>query len=120
MRSRAALAAFLLCSLSACHKGSAKLQGHWKGTRADGVPSDVQAQADQYGSQLDIEFKGDVMTVTSPNGTATSKYKVTKEDKGSVTIITDADGTEESLAFESDTTMKWTALPGKTITLTKQ
>jgi major membrane immunogen (membrane-anchored lipoprotein) len=118
MMARVALVAVVL--LAACHKGSAKLQGHWKGTRTDGVAAEVRAQADKWAGQVDIEFKGDVMTVTTPNGTASSKYKVAREDKGSITIITDADGTEETLAFESDTTLKWTALPGKTITLTKQ
>jgi len=113
--------ALVVCLLvAACHKGSVKLQGHWRGTRTDGVPSEVQSQADRYASQVDVEFKGDVMTVIAPNGTATSRYKVTKEDKGSVTIVTEADGTEESLSFETETTMKWAPQPGKSITLTKQ
>lgn len=120
MRARALALVVAVVLLSACHKGSAKLQGKWKGTRTDGVGAEVQAQADRWAGQVQIEFKGDVMTVTTPTGAASSRYKVTHEDKGSVKIVTDADGSEESLAFESDSTMKWTAMPGKTITLAKE
>ncbi len=112
--------AFLALALAACRKGSPRLEGHWKGTRVVGVDPGVQGQADKYASQLQVDFKGDQVTMTTPAGSAQSKYKVVKEDKGSVTIQSEADGSEESMAFESDTTIQWTVLPGKTITLSKQ
>lgn len=118
---RRALTLLFLCAcIVACKKGSARLEGHWKGTRVVGVDPGVQNQADKYATQLDVQFKGDQVTMTTPAGSAQSRYKVVKEDKGSITIQSESDGTEESMAFESDTTIQWTVMPGKTITLTKQ
>lgn len=121
MRARRALAlALLALALGACRKGSPRLEGTWKGTRALGVDPAVQTQADRYASRVELEFKGDQVKVTTPSGSSRSKYKVVREDKGSVTIKSEADGTEESIAFESDTTIQWSVLPGKTLTFAKQ
>lgn len=109
----------MVCAVG-CRKGSPRLEGHWKGTRVVGVDPGLQSQADRYATQLEIDFKGDQITMTTPNGVAQSKYKVVKEDKGSITILSESDATEESIAFENDTSIQWTVLPGKTIALSKQ
>jgi hypothetical protein len=120
MRFRGALTLAVFVLVAGCRKGSPRLEGHWKGTHVVGVDPGTQNQADKYASQVDLQFKGDQVTMTTPAGSAQSKYKVVKEDKGSITILSEADGTEESMAFESDTTIQWTVMPGKTISLSKQ
>lgn len=114
------LGAALALGAGACKKGSKRLEGTWKGTRTDGVASEAQSAADRWATQLQMDFKGDSLTVTTGGGPSTSRYRVVREDKGSIVIVTDADATEETLAFENDTTMKWTVQPGKTVTLAKQ
>jgi hypothetical protein len=114
------LALMIGFAMAGCRKGSPRLEGHWKGTRVVGVDPGVQGQADKYATQLELDFKGDQLTMTTPTGVAQSKYKVVKEDKGSITILSETDGTEESIAFESDNSIQWTVLPGKTISLSKQ
>lgn len=114
------LGATLALGAAACKKGSKRLEGTWKGTRTDGVASESQSSADRWASQLQMDFKGENVTVTTAGTATASRYRVVREDKGSIVIVTDTDGTEETLAFENDTTMKWTVQPGKTVTLSKQ
>jgi hypothetical protein len=110
----------LALGTTACKKGSKRLEGTWKGTRTDGVTTEAQSTADRWASQLQMDFKGESLTITTGAAASSSRYHVVREDKGSIVIVTDADGTEETLAFENETTMKWTVQPGKTVTLAKQ
>jgi hypothetical protein len=118
MRRGAAVLFLLGLALVACKKGSSRLQGHWKGTRAEGVPADAQAVADRFAGQLEMDFKGDQVTVTAKGAAQSSRYYVLREDNGQVVISTDRDP-EQTFLFESDTTMRWSLGAGQTITLKK-
>lgn len=105
---------------AACARGSKRLEGTWRGTRTSGVPGRVQNSADRWAAQLQMQFKGELVTVTTGGETSSSRYRVVREDKGSIVIVTEAERTEETLAFENETTILWTVQPGKTVTLEKQ
>ena len=109
----------LLLVLAACgHKGSPRLEGHWRGVRADGVAGDVQPMADAFATSTELDVRGEGITVTTPSGKQSGKFKVKNEDKTSITIWTDGDGPNDpqTFVFVDERTMKWNVLEGKTIT----
>lgn len=108
--------AFVLCAsagaLAACKpQGSAKLEGRWRGVRAEGVPTETQAQANTFALGTEIIAKGDQIVIATPAGrNPQSTYVVDAEDKTAVTIHTDKDGVNarETFTFASDgKTMSW-------------
>ncbi len=120
------LAAALLFVASGCkHPGSPKLEGRWKGTKADGVASEQQINANVFATGTEIIARGDQIAVTTPAGKPVqATYTVDSEDKTSVTIHTDKDGPaqRETFTFSEDgNTMTWKVDPtaGKTITFTR-
>ena len=118
-----ALAALLPFASAACKRaGSARLEGHWKGTRADGVPADVQWRANDFAAQTELDVKGDLITISFPKDKQSGRYKVLEETKTTLVIVTDKDGPndKQTFTFVDDKTMKWTVLEGKTITFAKQ
>lgn len=114
------LAIVLVVATAACSRGSKRLEGTWRGTRTNGVEGQVQSSADRWATQLQMEFKGERLTVTTGHAASSSRYRVVREDKGSIVIVTEAERTEETLSFENDTTIVWTVQTGKTVTLAKQ
>jgi hypothetical protein len=112
----------LVLLLAACgHKGSPRLEGHWRGVRAEGVSVEVQPMADAFATGTEIDIRGESLLVTTPKGKQTGKFKVKSEDKTSITIWTDGDGPNDpqTFVFLDDRTMKWNVLEGKTITFRK-
>ena len=110
-------------ALPACRGGgSARLEGRWKGTKAEGVAPEAQARANDFAGQTELEVKGDSITVTFPKDKQSGKYKVVSETKSTVVIVTDRDGDsdKQTFTFVDDKTMKWTVIDGKTITFAKQ
>jgi hypothetical protein len=110
--------AILLCALVACKGGSAvKLEGHWRGIKASGVPADQRTAANLFASTMELQFKGDQVSVHTGSDRQSGKFHVIKEDKTSVTIATDQDGPDdrETFTFVDDHTMDWSVMPGKTI-----
>jgi hypothetical protein len=106
-----------------CKKpGSARLEGHWRGSKAEGVTSDVQQAANTFALDTEIDVKGEAISVRTPKGKQAGKFKVLKEDKKSVVIITDADGPkdEQTFTFDDERTMRWKVLEGKTITFHRE
>jgi hypothetical protein len=117
------LALMMASGLVACGRsGAPRLEGHWKGTRADGVSSEAQAAANAFATQTEIDVKGDLITVVTPKDHQAGKYKVVREDKSQIVIVTDKDGPDDAqtFTFVDDKTMKWTVLEGKTITFVKE
>jgi hypothetical protein len=120
---RHAVVAALVVGACACgHKGSARLEGRWKGTRADGVSPEAQGSASAFAVQMEIDVKGDAITVITARDRQTGTYKVLKEDRSGVTIVTDKDGPNDAqvFTFVDDKTMRWSVLDGKTITFVRQ
>lgn len=116
----------LLCLLSlllACKAGgSPKLEGKWKGVRAEGVSAETQAQADTFATATEIVAKGDQISITTPGAKAISaKYTVERDDKSSLVIRTDKDQTTETFAFGDDPKqMTWRVDEQKSIVFKKE
>jgi hypothetical protein len=116
-------AALAVVSTAACKSGSARLEGKWRGVRADGVSIETQAAANDYATKMEILAKGDTLTVTAPGSKKTGQYSVVKEDSEQLVIATDKalSGTEkETFTFVDANTMRWMVAEGKTITFQKQ
>lgn len=121
LRAIATLALFVL--LASCKKGGqARLEGHWKGIKAVGVPDSVLSSANLYAANMELDFKADKVKVINGSDTQSGKYKIVREDKTSVVLTTDGDGPtdEQTFTFEDEKTMRWTVVPGKTIQFQKQ
>jgi hypothetical protein len=108
--------------LAACGGGSSRLQGKWRGLRADGVAPEAQARANDFAMAMELEVKGDTITVKSPTDKQVGKYKVVEETKAKLVIVTDKDGPDDkqTFTFSDDKTMKWSVTDGKTITFVRQ
>jgi hypothetical protein len=118
-----ALLASSVAFAAGCSKsGAARLEGKWKGSRVEGVAPDSQAAATTFAAATEIDVKGDSILVVTPKDHESGHFKVVKEDKTSVTIVTDKDGPGDAqvFTFVDDKTMKWAVLEGKTITFVKQ
>jgi hypothetical protein len=118
---RATALALLLAGFCACRSGAARLEGKWKGRSAEGVTADAQSAATSFASDTEIDVHGDSITVITPRDKQSGTYKVVKEDKAQVTIVTDKDGPTDAQTFTflDDKTMRWNVVEGKTITFTR-
>jgi hypothetical protein len=121
LRARA-LVLLSLSALCACHSGSARLEGRWKGKSAEGVGPEAQGPANAFAIDTEIDVRGDAITVITPKDKQSGTYKVVKEDKSQVTIVTDKDGPNDAqtFTFDGDRTMRWTVADGKTITFVRE
>ena len=70
----------------------------------------------------ELTFEGDNVTVHTDDGSQTAKYKVVREDKRSIIIETDKDGPndQQTFTFDSDKSMRWQIMPGKTVSFAKE
>ena len=110
-------------ALAGCKKSpQARLEGHWRGSKVEGVSADVQAAANAFAVQMELDFKGETVSVRTTREKQSSKYKVVRSDKTSVVIVTDADGAtdEQTLTFVTDDSLKWKVLDGKAVTFLKE
>jgi hypothetical protein len=105
------------------HPGSARLEGRWKGLRADGVAANVQDAANAFALQTEIVVKGDKITITAPNTKAQQDtYFVDSENKTTLVVHTEKDGlaNKETFQFTEDgKQMTWRLNEGRTITFQK-
>src|SRR5437016_5852446 len=105
-RSASAILFGLFVLLAACGKsGAPQLQGKWRGTKAEGVPADAQKDANAFAAQMELEVKGDVITVTYPKDQKqTGRYTVKRSEKSTLVIAADKDGpgSEETFTFIDD------------------
>jgi hypothetical protein len=116
--------ALLLAGAAACkHSGSAKLEGRWRGTRAEGVAPAVQEQANTFATQTEIVAKGNAITITTPAAKPQSAtFTVDDENKTTLVVHTDKDGpaNKETFSFADEgRTMTWRLGEGRTIVFTK-
>jgi hypothetical protein len=114
--------AIVVAALGCGGGGSSRLQGKWRGLRAEGVMPAALAAANAFAAGMMLEVKGDAITVTTPKDKQSGRYHVVKEDKGSVVITTDKDGPTEPQTFTlvDDKTMRWAVDSGQTIVFGKQ
>jgi len=110
---------------TACKRsGSTKLEGRWRGTRAEGVPPTVQEAANAFATQTEILAKGDLITITTPAAKPQSAtFTIDSENKTTLVVHTDKDGlaNKETFSFADEgKTMTWRVSDGRTIVFTKQ
>jgi hypothetical protein len=112
--------AFLLAQ-GCKHPGSQKLEGHWKGQKAEGVPDSALAQANVFAAGTDILAQGNQITIHTPGGrNAAATYTIDKEDATTLVIHTDRDGHAETFTFnEKADTMVWKIDAERSITFKK-
>jgi hypothetical protein len=114
----AAIAVACALALAGCSGGgSSRLQGKWHGLRAEGVMPAALAAANAFAAGMQLDVKGDAITVTTPKDQQSGHYHVVKEDKVSVVITTDKDGPTEpqTFTFVDDKTLRWALDGGQTI-----
>ncbi len=112
-----------LAALSGCgHKGSARLEGHWRGLGAEGVTPDAETAANAFAAGTELDVHGEMISVTTPKGKQSGKFRVKTEEKAQITIWTDGDGPNDpqTFVFVDEKTMKWNVLEGKTILFTRE
>jgi hypothetical protein len=119
--SAGACAIGLVLLAAGCKHAGERLEGHWHGVRAEGVGADQQVAANAFAVGTELEFKAGTLHVKTPKDEQTGKYKVTAEDKQSVTVTTDRDGLTDAQTFyfPDDHTMRWQVLEGKALTFQK-
>ena len=115
--------AMAMAAIGCKHPGSAKLEGRWKGVRAEGVGPAVQDAANAFATQTEITARGNVITVSTPQSKGQQgTYVVDDENKTTVVLHTDKDGpaNKETCGFSEDgKTMTWRLGEGRTIVFQK-
>jgi hypothetical protein len=115
------LALAIASSIGCKHSGS-KLEGHWRGSRADGVGA-APVAANAFAAGTEITARGNVITVSTPASKGQQgTFVVDSENASTVVLHTDKDGpaNKETFAFSEDgKTMVWRLGEGRTITFQK-
>jgi hypothetical protein len=111
-------------SMVGCKHPSSKLEGHWKGMRAEGVAPGVQDAANAFATQTEIVAHGNLITVSTPGTKGQQGTFVVDSETPSVVLVhTEKDGAanKETFAFTEDgKTMTWRLGDGRTIMFQKQ
>ncbi len=104
------------------HAGPSRLEGHWRGVRAEGVLPEAQAAANAFAAGVELDVRGDSITVSTPKDKQSGRFHVVREDKNRLVLTTEKDGPDEpqSFTFADTKTMKWSVLEGKTIVFVRQ
>jgi len=103
---------------AACHgEGAARLQGTWRGVRAEGASPDALAGANAFAVATELDVKGD-----APKETQSGRYRVLRQDRTTLVITTDRDGADDpqTFVFVDDKTLRWSVLEGRSIVFARQ
>lgn len=120
MRTRVLTATLII--LAACRpSGSKKLEGHWRGIKAEGVDPGAQSSATQFAAGMEIIAQGNQIAIQTQAGRSpTATYFVDKEDGATLVIHTDRDPATETFLFnEKGDLMVWRIDQTHTITFKK-
>lgn len=103
------------------HPGSQKLEGRWKGQKAEGVPEITQVSANSFATGTEIIAQGNQIAIQTPAGrNAPATYTVDKEDATTLVIHTDRDKGPETFTFnEKADMMVWKIDHERSITFKK-
>jgi hypothetical protein len=109
------------CAVACKHPGSQKLEGHWKGQKAEGIPDTVQLQATTFATGTEIIAQGNQIAIQTPAGrNPAATYVVDKEDATTLVIHTDRDGSAETFTFnDKGDVMIWKIDAQRSITFKK-
>lgn len=115
------LAAMLIGCVGCKHPGSPKLEGHWKGQKAEGVPDNALGPANVFAVSTEIIAQGNQIAIQTQAGrNAPATYVVDKEDATTLVIHTDRDGSAETFTFnEKADVMVWKIDAQRSITFKK-
>lgn len=105
-----AIACLAFTFVAGCkHQGSAKLEGHWRGQKAEGVAESVQLSTNVFAGSAEIFAHNDQIVVQTAAGRPpAATYTVDKEDATTLVIHTDRDRTTETFVFDPVTgSMTW-------------
>ena len=108
--------------LGACkHPGSQKLEGRWRGQKAEGVPDSTQNAANVFALGTEIVAQGNQIAIQTPAGrNPAATYVIDKEDATTLVIHTDKDGSAETFTFnEKADEMVWKIDAQRSITFKK-
>jgi hypothetical protein len=121
--------ALALCAMAssttACGRaGSARLEGRWRGVRAEGGSggsSESLVAANLFALRTELEVSGDTMKITTGTETQVGRYRVVYENDTSVTITTDKDGPDapQTFTFEGPRALRWLAAQGESLVFAK-
>jgi hypothetical protein len=112
--------AFLVLAACAKHTGSQKLEGHWRGQKADGVPDTAQVPANTFAAATEIFAQGNQIAIQTPAGRPpAATYTIDKEDANTLVIHTDRDGTETFSFNAQGNVMVWKIDAQRSITFVK-
>lgn len=102
-------------------QGSAKLEGRWRGTHAEGVVAEVQDAANAFASQTEVVARGNLVAVSTPFAQGRpAVYAVDEESKTSIVLHTEGSAIKETFVFSDDaTSMTWRVSDGRSIYFTK-
>lgn len=110
---------FALAALAgalACGKDATRLEGHWRGTYVEGPGYEQSQTARDFVKAMELDVKGDVITVTAGGERNTSRFVVDAEDKTSLTLHTEREPQErEVFVFQGEKVMKWNVVEGRAI-----
>lgn len=118
------LALFVMLSLALAagckSSGSKRLTGKWQGQKAEGVPENAQASANEFARKTRIVAQGNQITIVTPASSSSSTYTVDSEEPGKVVIRTERDKGPELFTFDaSGKTMTWQLDSARTLTFAK-
>ncbi len=117
------LALAIAGSIGCKHPGS-KLEGHWRGTRAEGVVPGAQDAANAFAVQTEIVAKGTTITITTPGAKPqAATFVVDSENPTTVVVHTEKDGAANTETFgftDEGKTMSWRMGEGRSITFKRQ
>jgi hypothetical protein len=101
--------------------GSQKLEGRWKGQKAEGVPDTAQMSANTFATSTVIVAQGNQIAIQTPAGRhPTATYTIDKEDSMTLVIHTDRDNGPETFTFnEKADVMVWKLDAQRSITFKK-
>lgn len=116
------VAAFASLMVACGRGGPSRLEGHWRGVRAEGIAGEAQeTAANAFASAMELDIKGDSITVSTGKDRQSGRFRVVREDKATLVLTTEKDGPDEpqTFTFVDARTMKWAVLEGKTIVFVK-
>jgi hypothetical protein len=101
--------------------GSQKLEGRWRGQKADGVADQVLLSANTFATNSEIIALGNQIAIHTPAGrNPAATYVVDKEDATTLVIHTDRDGSPETFTFNDKADMMvWKIDAQRSITFKK-
>jgi hypothetical protein len=119
MRALVLAATSVLLLLASCRIPS-RLEGRWRGVRAEGVPAEMQAAANVFATGVHLEIRGNRLTVTTPKETQTGTFRVVQDTATSVVIATDKEDGDETFDVIDDRTLRWQVAPPRAITFKRE